>query len=44
MNISNLLNLQFGKDEHTFFTITFMKFKLRNCLTTDLDLVVRMYV
>jgi hypothetical protein len=26
MNISNLLNLQFGEDEHTFFTITFMKF------------------
>jgi hypothetical protein len=32
------------EDEHTFFTITFMKSKLRNRLITNLDLVVKMYV
>jgi hypothetical protein len=31
-------------DKHTFSTINFMKSKLRNQLTTNLDLVVRMYV
>jgi len=32
------------EDERTFFTVIFMKSKLRNRLTTNLDLVVRMYV
>ncbi len=31
------------EDERTFSTLTFMKSKLRNQLTTHLDLVVRMY-
>ncbi len=31
------------EDERTFSTITFMKSKLRNQLTTHLDFVVRMY-
>jgi hypothetical protein len=31
------------EDERTFSTLTFMKSKLRNRLTTHLDLVVRMY-
>jgi hypothetical protein len=31
------------EDELTFYTVTFMKSKLRNRLTTNLDLVVRMH-
>ncbi len=31
------------EDERTFSTLTFMKSKLKNQLTTHLDLVVRMY-
>jgi hypothetical protein len=31
------------KDEPTFSTITFVKFKLKNHSTTNLDLVVMMY-
>jgi hypothetical protein len=31
------------EDELTFYTITFMKSKLRNRLSINLDLVVRMY-
>ncbi len=32
------------EDECTFSIVTFMKFKLNNQLTTNLDLMVRMYV
>jgi hypothetical protein len=32
------------EDERIFSTITFMKSKLRNLLTTNLDRVVKMYV
>jgi hypothetical protein len=31
------------EDERTFSTLTFMKLKLKNHLTTHLDLVVKMY-
>jgi hypothetical protein len=31
------------EDENTFSTLTFMKSKLRNRLTTHFDLVVKMY-
>lgn len=31
------------RDEHTFSTVNFMKSKLRNLLTTNLDQVVKMY-
>ncbi len=32
------------EDKKTFSTISFMKSKLHNCLTTHLDLVVQMYI
>jgi hypothetical protein len=32
------------ENEHSFYTITFMKSKLRNRLTINLDMVVKMYV
>jgi hypothetical protein len=32
-----------AEDEKMFFTFTFMKSKLKNELTTHLDLVVKMY-
>ncbi len=38
------LILKSVEDEHAFSIVTFMKSKLRNRLTTNLDLVIRMYV
>jgi hypothetical protein len=39
-----VLILKSVEDEHAFSIITFMKSKLKNLLTTNVDLVVKMYV
>jgi hypothetical protein len=35
--------LQIVENKHTFFTLTFVKSKLKNSLTTHLDFVVQIY-
>ncbi len=44
MEITIVMVVGTVEDEKTFSKVNFMKSKLRNCLTTHLDLVVRMYV
>ncbi len=44
VELAIILILKSVEDEHAFFIITFMKSKLKNHLTTNVDLVVKMYV
>jgi hypothetical protein len=43
MELAIIMVLNNVKDERNFFIVNFMKFKLYNCLTIHLDLVVKMY-
>jgi hypothetical protein len=44
VELAILLILKSVEDEHAFSIVIFMKYKLKNCLTTNVDLVVKMYV
>jgi hypothetical protein len=44
VELAIVLILKSVEDEHAFSIITFMESKLKNCLTTNVDLVLKMYV
>ncbi len=44
VELAIVLILKSVEDEHAFSIVTFMKSKLNNCLTINVDLVVKMYV
>jgi hypothetical protein len=44
VELAIVLILKSVEDEHAFSIVTFRKSKLKNCLTTNVDLVVKMYV